>query len=110
MNKHFTHTQIGNDARIGQKIGFIGAEDDDGTSPNNEVRYSLSTEQSSERASKYFGINELSGEIEVLEDLKRELFENYVLSIVASDNGEPSLSSSITIIVQVLFVNSLHYY
>ena len=47
----------------------------------------------------------MSGEIEVLEDLKRELFENYVLSIVASDNGTPSLSSSITIIVQVLFVN-----
>ena len=61
----------------------------------------MSEDQSSERATKYFGIDEVTGEIQVLEDLKRELFENYLLSVVATDQGEPPISASMTIVVQV---------
>ena len=50
----------------------------------------------------YFGIDEKTGEIEVLDDLKRELYENYRLNIVATDLGEPiSLNTSVTLVVQV---------
>ena len=105
----FFAMQIGNNAGIGQKIGFIKAQDNDGTSPNNQIKYSLSEDQSSERATKYFGIDEVTGEIQVLEDLKRELFENYLLSVVATDQGEPPISASMTIVVQVKSSESNSY-
>ena len=95
--------QIGNDVRIGQKVDFIRARDDDGTSPNNEIRYSLSTEKSSQRATTYFGIDETTGDINVIDDLKRELFDNYRLNVVATDQGELPLNNSITVFVQVIF-------
>ena len=63
----------------------------------------MSEDQSSERATKYFGIDEETGEIQVLEDLKRELFENYLLSVVATDQGEPPIMASMTIVVQVIY-------
>ena len=87
---------------------MVRATDGDGTSPNNEIRYSLSSQQSSERATMYFGIDDKTGEIEVLDDLKRELYENYRLSIVATDLGEPnSLNTSVTLVIQVriLYIN-----
>ena len=64
----------------------------------------MSVDQSSERATTYFSINEITGEIEVLGDLKRELFENYLLSVVATDRGEPPISASMTIVIQVIKV------
>ena len=94
--------RIGNDVKVGEKISVVRANDADGTSPNNEIRYSISSQQSSERASMYFGIDEKTGEIEVLDDLKRELYENYRLNIVATDLGEPmSLNTSVTLLIQV---------
>ena len=69
----------------------------------------MSEDQSSERATKYFGIDEVTGEIQVLEDLKRELFENYLLSVVATDQGEPPISASMTIVVQVKSSESNSY-
>ena len=86
---------------------MIKAKDADGTSPNNQVRYSISSDQSSERATTYFSINEETGEIEILDDLKRELFENYLLNVVATDGGKEPLSSSITVVVQVKVIVAL---
>ena len=37
--------------------------------------------------------------------MKRELFENYLLSVVATDRGEPPLSASMTIVIQVIKVD-----
>ena len=100
-----SYSQIGNDVTVGEKISVVRANDADGTYPNNEIRYSLSSQQSSERATMYFGIDEKTGEIEVLDDLKRELYENYRLSIVATDLGEPiSLNTSVTLVIQVLIL------
>ena len=87
---------------------MVRAIDDDGTSPNNQIRYSLSPQQSSERATMYFGIDDKTGEVEVLADLKRELYENYLLNVIATDLGEPnSLSTSVTLVIQVRI---LYYY
>ena len=93
--------QIRNDIAIGESIGLVRARDDDGTEEFNIVRYSLSEERSSDFATKYFYVDENSGEIVVKDDLKQELYEVYVLEIVAYDSAPSPLVTPVTIVVQV---------
>jgi protocadherin-15 len=93
--------QVRNDAKIGAKIALVKATDGDGTEPGNLVRYQIDSKGSSEKASAYFGIDKESGEIEVLNDLTMEAFDEYRLEIRASDRGSPSLETSVTLIVRV---------
>jgi protocadherin-15 len=84
----FTRTPRGNvidvrnDAEVGNKIGTVAAEDSDGAEPGNIVRYTITESGSSERSTKYFSIGEESGEIEITDDLTKELYDEYRVSAV----------------------------
>ena len=92
---------VGNDIKRDEVIGRVRADDGDGTAPANIVTYQIEEENSSERASKYFSVDAKSGDISVVEDLTRELLEEYRLSIVAFDGGDPQLSNSVIVIIRV---------
>ena len=42
-----------------------------------------------------------SGEITVINDLTKEVFDEYVLEIRAVDQGNPALESSLTMIIRI---------
>ena len=69
--------QVRNDAKIGEKIGFVEARDGDGTSPFNVVKYELVESASSEKSGQYFKVDPDKGEIFILDDLTQELFDEY---------------------------------
>lgn len=98
---------VRNDARIGTIIGTVAATDADGTSPGNQVRYEISADGSSEKGALYFGIDKERGDIRVRDDLTQELFDEYRLQIRAYDLGEPSLDSTIMVLVRVKQVITL---
>ena len=78
----------------------VTAIDHDLTSPNNEIRYAIASPTASP-----FVINSSSGEVEISQTLDRETQNLYSLSIVAIDEGFPSLSSNTTVTVFVLDAN-----
>lgn len=69
--------QVRNDAKIGEVIGSVEARDSDGTNPGNVVKYELVEAGSSEKALQYFKVNQDSGDIEIINDLTQELFNEY---------------------------------
>ena len=79
----------------------VKATDSDGTAPGNEVKYEIIGDESSEKASTYFGIDPDSGDIKVLNDLTKEVFDEYRLEIKAFDQGLPSLESILSLIIRV---------
>ena len=113
------NAKVRNDAPPGQVLARLGAEDDDS---QGSLTFSLVPGESSERAAEYFSVTS-QGEI-VLQvtqrminmnymsicyqgDLTNELYEEYELSLLASDSGEPSLSSQTSVRVRVLQVVTL---
>jgi len=110
--------QVRNDAQMNEKIGGVKATDSDGTAPGNQVRYQLVKNDSSERSDMYFRVDPDTGDI-VLQgdltnelydeytlvirayDLTNELYDEYTLVIRAYDQGEPSLDSTVAIVVLV---------
>ena len=128
----FTRTPRGNvidvrnDAPVGEVVGTVAASDSDGTAPGNVVRYSTTERGSSDRATKYFIINEETGDISIADDLTQELYDEYrvrsppafekrgmflmknlecfnlfQLEVRAFDLGEPSLESTVSILIRV---------
>jgi len=93
--------QVRNDAQINEKLGTVRATDSDGTAPGNLVRYQLVQDGSSDRADTYFRVDPDSGVIVLQGDLTNELYDEYRLMIRAYDQGEPSLDSTVTIVVLV---------
>ena len=67
---------------LGSKIAVIKATDADGTAPGNIVNYEFIPERSNEKAETYFNLDRESGEITVINDLTKEVFDEYVLEIL----------------------------
>ena len=79
-------------------IGMLVASDED-TGSNAQVLYTIVSEGA---AVIPFEINPSSGELSSLIELDREAVQFYNFSVVASDNGNPSLSVSTVVTIAVL--------
>ena len=83
----FTRTPRGNvidvrnDAPVGEVVGTVTAADSDGTAPGNVVRYATAERGSSDRATKYFVVDEETGDITIADDLTKELYDEYRVSV-----------------------------
>ncbi|KAJ8373355.1 hypothetical protein AAFF_G00265990 [Aldrovandia affinis] len=73
---------------------------DSDSGPNSYVEYSLRGPFGSK-----FGIGTVDGGVRLLGELDREELANYTLTVVATDKGEPALSSAMDVNVVVLDVN-----
>ena len=95
--------QVRNDAPPGQVLTRVEATDDDSEAG---VSFSLVTEESSDRAEEYFSVSP-GGDVVLMGDLTTELYDEYELTILASDSGSPSLSTRARLRVRVLQVVTL---
>lgn len=89
---------IGYDLNAYLQVGSVSAVDKDG-SEFNELIYSF---QSGEKTTKLFAIDETSGLLTTLEPLDREGKDTHTLSVRAHDKKMTSLSSYVSVTVQVL--------
>ncbi|OZC11535.1 hypothetical protein X798_01393 [Onchocerca flexuosa] len=86
---------ISRDIKPGDKVISVKAIDaDEGF--NGIVRYRLKTD------SKYFDINEYDGKIVVSQTFEDANFDNVLLEVVAEDQGKPSLSSSVPVVIHIV--------
>nr|XP_040041664.1 protocadherin Fat 1a isoform X1 [Gasterosteus aculeatus aculeatus]XP_040041665.1 protocadherin Fat 1a isoform X1 [Gasterosteus aculeatus aculeatus] len=91
---------VGEDAELGKTVMAVVAEDLDGPSFDH-VRYSIVDGNQGSP----FTIDPVRGELKVARQLDREQTSGYTLTVVASDNGSPPLSSSAVINVDISDVN-----
>ncbi|XP_061108849.1 protocadherin Fat 1 isoform X2 [Conger conger] len=91
---------VAEDSDLGKTIITVVAQDGDGPS-GNRVRYSIV----SGNPGSPFVIDAVKGEVKVARQLDREKVSGYTLTVLASDNGNPAKSSSVTIDVDVSDVN-----
>ncbi|CAL4163325.1 unnamed protein product, partial [Meganyctiphanes norvegica] len=79
-------------------IGTAIAFDRDATEPNSLIRYTLAQ---NENVNKYFSIDEKNGVLSLKEMLNGTQESSFEIMIVASDLGEPPLSTNTTLTVTV---------
>ncbi|XP_069023029.1 protocadherin Fat 1a isoform X2 [Embiotoca jacksoni] len=91
---------ISEDTELGKTVMAVMAEDFDGPSYD-QVRYSIVDGNQGSP----FTIDPLRGELKVGRQLDRERTSGYTLTVVASDNGVPPLSSSTVINIDISDVN-----
>uniref|UniRef100_A0A3P8RFC4 FAT atypical cadherin 1a n=1 Tax=Astatotilapia calliptera TaxID=8154 RepID=A0A3P8RFC4_ASTCA len=91
---------ISEDAELGKTVMAVMAEDFDGPSYNH-VRYSIVAGNQGSP----FTIDPVRGELKVARQLDRERTSGYTLTVVASDNGAPPLSSSAMINIDISDIN-----
>ncbi|XP_054265721.1 cadherin-99C-like [Macrosteles quadrilineatus] len=89
---------LNDDTEIGSLVTTLAASDADGTAPNNIVRYDIVGKG---EASRFFEINQTSGELRVKDDFRKEPDNEYEVEVRAYDSGEPELSSSMTVPVYI---------
>ena len=77
-------------------FGSVSASDVD-LGSNAQITYSLSSD--------FFTVHEITGQLSTQLPLDREAIPSYSLTVVARDNGQPSLSSNTTVLVTVQDVN-----
>ncbi|XP_041099375.1 protocadherin Fat 4-like, partial [Polyodon spathula] len=81
-------------------VVFTAQAADSDSGPNSYIEYSLLSP-----LGNTFSIGTIDGRVRLIEELDREERSNYTVTIVATDKGEPSLSSSMDVTVIVLDVN-----
>lgn len=81
-------------------IVFRAQATDPDSGPNCYIQYSLLSSLGNK-----FSIGNIDGEVHLTGELDREDVSNYTLTIIATDKGEPPLSSSVDVTVMVLDVN-----
>ncbi|XP_022708177.1 cadherin-99C-like isoform X2 [Varroa jacobsoni] len=91
-------TRLQDSAPVGTMVATMVANDEDGTVPLNVVKYELIGQG---RALNFFTIDSNSGMVTVKDDLKKEPTSEYTIDVKAYDQGEPSLSTSLSFIVYV---------
>ncbi|XP_012604410.2 protocadherin beta-8 [Microcebus murinus] len=96
----FYRVQVPEDSPIGFLVVTVSATDVD-IGINGEISYSLF--QASEEISNTFGINPLTGEIQLKKQLDFEAIQSYEVNIEARDGG--SFSGKCTVLIQVTDVN-----
>ncbi|XP_053595607.1 cadherin-99C isoform X1 [Microplitis demolitor] len=92
---------LDDDVPIGTTVINLLAQDSDGTSPGNQVRYEIIGRGS---ASRYFVIDPDSGILTVRDDLRKETDSEYQVDVRAYDLGEPQLSSVTTVPIYIRHV------
>ncbi|XP_068176860.1 protocadherin Fat 1a isoform X1 [Antennarius striatus] len=93
-------TVVSEDTELGKTVITVIAEDFDGPSYNH-VRYSIVDGNQGSP----FTIDPVRGELKVARQLDRERTSGYTLTVVASDNGVPPLSSTSMINIDISDVN-----
>uniref|UniRef100_A0A8B9M4U7 Cadherin domain-containing protein n=1 Tax=Accipiter nisus TaxID=211598 RepID=A0A8B9M4U7_9AVES len=81
-------------------IVFKAQATDPDSGPNSYIEYSLLRPLGNK-----FSIGTIDGEVRLTGELDREAMSNYTLTVVATDKGQPSLSSSTDVVVIVLDIN-----
>ncbi|XP_060103362.1 protocadherin Fat 4 [Heteronotia binoei] len=81
-------------------IVFKAQATDPDSGPNSYVEYNLLNHLENK-----FSIGTIDGEVRLTGELDRETVSNYTLTVLATDKGHPSLSSSTDVIVIVLDIN-----
>ena len=88
--------------QIGQFVGLVSASDEDNDT-NQEMFYHVLDDKGS--SSGMFRVNRNSGEIRTGAELDRESAAVHSFIALATDKGEPPLTGSATVIINVLDVN-----
>uniref|UniRef100_A0A672YLJ1 Protocadherin Fat 1-like n=1 Tax=Sphaeramia orbicularis TaxID=375764 RepID=A0A672YLJ1_9TELE len=91
---------VSEDAELGKTVLAVMAQDADGPSYDH-VRYSIVDGNQGSP----FTIDPLRGELKVARQLDRERTSGYTLTVLASDNGMPPLSSTAVINIDILDIN-----
>ncbi|XP_068136139.1 protocadherin Fat 4 [Hyperolius riggenbachi] len=81
-------------------IVFRAQATDPDSGPNSYIQYSLLSSLGNK-----FTIGNIDGEVRLTGELDREDVSNYTLTIIATDKGNPPLTSSVDVTVMVLDVN-----
>ncbi|XP_054647394.1 protocadherin Fat 4 isoform X1 [Dunckerocampus dactyliophorus] len=81
-------------------VVFTAQAADADSGPNSYVEYSLKGPFGNK-----FSIGTIDGDVRLIGELDREELSNYTLTVVATDKGEPSLSSTMDVTMLVLDVN-----
>lgn len=92
-------TYIQENTPVDTVVFAVHAADSD-SGPNSYVEYSLRGPFSNK-----FSIGTIDGDVRLVGELDREELSNYTLTVVATDKGEPPLSSTMEVSVVVLDVN-----
>ena len=79
---------------------------DDDVGENAKIRYQLELSSDDNlRANYYFGVDENTGNVFLRQKVDREVYQSFVLTITARDNGVPSLSNQVKVHIKVEDVN-----
>uniref|UniRef100_A0A2K6SJR2 FAT atypical cadherin 4 n=1 Tax=Saimiri boliviensis boliviensis TaxID=39432 RepID=A0A2K6SJR2_SAIBB len=81
-------------------VVFKAQATDPDSGPNSYIEYTLLNPLGSK-----FSIGTIDGEVRLTGELDREEVSNYTLTVVATDKGQPPLSSSAEVVVMVLDIN-----
>ncbi|KAL2304698.1 hypothetical protein Nmel_006650 [Mimus melanotis] len=81
-------------------VVFRAQATDPDSGPNSYIEYSLLRP-----LGNTFSIGTIDGEVRLTGELDREAVANYTLTVVATDKGQPPLSSSTDVVVVVLDIN-----
>lgn len=94
--------QVFEDAQFEHVVGSVAATDAD-VGDNGRITYTISQGN----INSVFQIDPASGEITVADEnfLDRELVASYLLSVTAVDNGQPAISNSTVVTIEILDVN-----
>lgn len=92
-------TYIQENTPVDTVVFAVHASDSD-SGPNSYVEYSLRGPFSNK-----FSVGTIDGDVRLVGELDREELSNYTLTVVATDKGEPPLSSTMDVTMVVLDVN-----
>uniref|UniRef100_A0A8B9J1D2 Protocadherin Fat 4 n=1 Tax=Amazona collaria TaxID=241587 RepID=A0A8B9J1D2_9PSIT len=81
-------------------VVFKAQATDPDSGPNSYIEYSLLRPLGNK-----FSVGTIDGEVRLTGELDREAVSNYTLTVIATDKGQPSLSSSTDVVVIVLDIN-----
>ena len=96
------------DLPVGTVVGMVHAHDAD-LYQGGQVRFSLEPNPNDLTGMEHFMIDEISGTLRVKHKLDYEQKQLYNLTVKASDEGSPSLSSLASFVLEILDVNENHH-
>ncbi|ESO01992.1 hypothetical protein HELRODRAFT_94350 [Helobdella robusta] len=103
FEKKAYYIQIEENIHVNTIIGKVKAHDGD-SGFNGQIDYSLSI-LSANQYGHFFGVNEISGDIIVKNDIDYETQSTYNLSVIARDKGIGAVAVSVPVIITVTDVN-----
>ena len=94
-------SSVAENETVGNSFTYILATDDD-IGINSAVVYTIDP---SSVNSHHFEVNDTTGAIQIAEILDYENIQSYNITVIATDGGTPQLSSSATLIINVIDIN-----